>query len=173
MVNTDNPNKMVIVFSHHNSYFINRLGVPTPADPEDSIRSYSGGQLARRLGRYPNVMAWVNGHSHSCTITPHEHEDPQRSFWEITSPSFVDWPQLARIFEVADNRDGTLSIFTTLVEPDVPADPTDAQDEQERLASLCRQICVNDFENLGDDLLGDPTDCNTELLLAHPFKAGL
>ena len=42
-------------------------------------------------------------------------------FWEINTASHIDFPQQAGIVEIADNRDGTLSIFATIIDSAGPA----------------------------------------------------
>ena len=71
------------------------------------------------LGRQRNVLAWVNGHSHRNRITPHGSASGG-SFWEISTASHIDFPQLARVIELVDNKDGTISLFTTLIESAAP-----------------------------------------------------
>ena len=44
-----------------------------------------------------------------------------RGFWEINTASHIDWPQQSRLIEVMDNRDGTLSIFGTILDSAAPA----------------------------------------------------
>ena len=39
-----------------------------------------------------------------------------RGFWEINTASHIDWPQQSRLIEIMDNRDGTLSLFGTLLD---------------------------------------------------------
>jgi hypothetical protein len=68
--------------------------------------------------RFPNVVAWVNGHTHVNRVNPVP--DPTGytgGFWEITTAAHVDYPEHARIIELVDNRDGTLSIFGTVIAP--------------------------------------------------------
>lgn len=161
--------KLVVVFSHHSTSDILARGVPRPDHPHDHTDSHSPQDIVELLQKFPNVVAWVNGHTHACKIRAHKHDNPRRSFWEINTPSFTDWPHLGRIIEVVDNNDGTLSLFTTLFEPDVPHNPQDCTNIQDRLASLCRQIAVNDFENDWKALLGEDIDGNTELVLANPL----
>lgn len=169
LVKTGNKDKLVVVFSHHASWTILGTGVPQKDDPHDSLVSYSGAGIANILNRYPNVISWVNGHTHSCRIIPHPHKDARRSFWEINTPSFTDWPHMGRIIEIVDNNDSTLSLYTTLFESGVPQDPKKCTNMQDKLASLCRQIAMNDFENDWQVLLGTPVDGNTELVLANPL----
>ena len=71
------------------------------------------------LLRYPNVVLWVNGHTHVNAVTPHARPARRQvpgGFWEVNTASHVDFPQQARIVELADNHDGTLSIFGTIVD---------------------------------------------------------
>lgn len=115
------------------------------------------------------MVAWVNGHTHASCITPHKHSNPLRSFWEINTPSFADWPHMGRMIELADNHDGTLSVSTTLFEPDIPHNPSAASNVQDQLASLYRELALNDFENEWKPLIGSVRDGNTELVLANPL----
>ncbi|MGV7637386.1 TIGR03767 family metallophosphoesterase, partial [Mycobacterium kansasii] len=79
---------------------------------EPGEKQYEGGVVVKTLTDHPNVIAWVNGHTHKNEMIPHTGPTPKQSFWEINTASHVDFPQLARIIEVADNRDGTISLFT-------------------------------------------------------------
>ncbi|WP_428814800.1 TIGR03767 family metallophosphoesterase [Streptomyces albus subsp. chlorinus] len=136
-----------IVFSHHTS-------TTTP----------EGGEALRALLRaHPHAVAWVNGHSHRNRITPHG------TFWEISTASHIDFPQLARTIELVDNRDGTLSLFTTLLESAAPhrTDFTDLS--QTGLAALYRELAFN-APGARRGLEGEPGDRNTELLLPRPGR---
>ncbi|OEU87367.1 metallophosphoesterase [Streptomyces abyssalis] len=135
----------VLIFSHHTSTTI----------PD------GGDRLLSLLHRNPHVLAWINGHSHKNRIRP------RRTFWEISTASHVDFPQLARTLELADNGDGTLSLFTTLIESSAPA-RTDFDDlSQTGLASLYRELALN-APGARTGLEGDPDDRNVELLLRKP-----
>jgi hypothetical protein len=128
-----------------------------------------GNAFVGLLKRFPNVLAWVNGHTHLNKITAHAGTTPKQSFWEINTASHVDFPQHARIVEVADNDDGTLSLFTTLIEAEAPyAVDYDARTPQ-ALASLYRELSYNDIHvDLGR--VGEAVDHNTELLLVNPLS---
>lgn len=155
--------QLVLVFSHHTSTTMTAQ-LPNPETPGEA--QYDGQHLVRTLKSHPNVIAWVNGHTHDNTITPHRGADQRHHFWEINTASHIDFPQLARIIEVADNFDGTISIFTPLIEADSPyaADPDDLSPTG--LASLYREISANDIH--AEDRAGSPGDRNCELLLADP-----
>jgi metallophosphoesterase (TIGR03767 family) len=158
--------RYVVVFSHHPSTAMDNLA-PDPRTPADS--RHGGQELIDLLHRFPQVVAWVNGHSHCNQITAHRHGDPRRSFWEINSASHVDAPQQARIIELAGNRDGTLSLFTTMVDADSAAESPYDDLSPRGLASLYRELAFNDPAYL--DRRGLPSDRNTELLLVDPLSS--
>lgn len=164
-VRSGSGNDLIVVFSHHTSTSMGNL-LPDPRAPFEA--RHDGGALVALLQRYPNVVAWVNGHSHENRITPHGHAVPERAFWEINTASHIDFPQHARIIEIADNGDGTLSLFTTLVESAAPY-ATDAHDTSDTgLAAWYRELSYNDPYAVPAQKLGGPADHNTELLLVKP-----
>ncbi|MFI1000562.1 TIGR03767 family metallophosphoesterase [Streptomyces galbus] len=150
----------VLVFSHHTSTTLSNTR-PDPARPGE--RRHGGPELLAVLGRHRNVVAWVNGHIHRNAITPHTGADGHL-FWEVSTASHVEYPQLARVIELVDNRDGTLSLHTTLIESAAPA-RTDFTDLSPRgLAALYRELSFN--ARSGDRALtGGAGDRNAELLL--------
>jgi metallophosphoesterase (TIGR03767 family) len=156
----DNKDSHAVVFSHHTSKTMDNTR-PDPARPGE--RRHNGDEVLAVLGRHPHVVAWVNGHIHRNDITPHPGASG-RSFWEISTASHVDHPQLARVIELVDNKDGTLSIFTTLVESSAPHRTDFADLSQTGLAALYREISFN-APGARTDLAGDAGDRNTELLL--------
>ncbi|MCF8587585.1 TIGR03767 family metallophosphoesterase [Gordonia liuliyuniae] len=157
--------QLVIVFSHHTSTTMTAK-LPNPETPGEA--QFDGSHLVARLKTHRNVIAWVNGHTHNNEVTPHRGTTPAHSFWEINTASHIDFPQLARIVEVTDNKDGTLSIFTPLIEAEGPytADPSDLS--QKGLASLYRELSINDIHL--EDRIGTAADRNCELLLANPLS---
>lgn len=165
VVRRGSQDQTIVIFSHHTSTTMGNL-LPDPYNLFEG--RHSGDELVALLQRYPNVAAWVNGHTHANQITPHGHAVPERAFWEINTASHVDFPQHARIIEIADNADGTLSLFTTLVESSAPyatdfGDTTDAG-----LGALYRELSFNDPFATPSAKLGGTGDHNTELLLTKP-----
>ncbi|WP_329187859.1 TIGR03767 family metallophosphoesterase [Actinacidiphila glaucinigra] len=152
---TAHAGETVLVFSHHPSWSMTNL-VRDPARPGE--RRHGGDEVLALLGRHPGVAAWINGHSHKNRIVPHG------TFWEVSTASHVDYPQLARIIELTDNHDGTLSLLCTLVESAAPY-RTDLSDlSQTGLASLYRELAFN-APGSRATLSGEPGDRNVELLL--------
>jgi metallophosphoesterase (TIGR03767 family) len=156
----ENADSHAVVFSHHTSRTMDN-GRPDPARPNE--RRYRGADVLAVLGRHRNTLAWINGHIHRNEITPHTGTDGH-AFWEISTASHVDFPQLARVVELADNKDGTLSVFTTMVESAAPhrTDFTDLS--QTGLAALYRELSFN-APGARTDLAGGTRDRNTELVL--------
>ena len=66
-------------------------------------------------------------------------------FWEVTSSSLMDWPSQARVLELADNGDGTLSVLCTMVDHDgvVQPDP-EAERDGRWLAGMHRELAANE-----------------------------
>ena len=170
-VTTGAADRLVVLFSHHNLYTLGNP-FPDPFAPQDPRRGFD--VLQALLRRFPNVIAWVNGHSHVNRITPVADPSGQTGgFWEISTAAHIDWPEHARLIEIADNCDGTLSIFGTLIEHAAPAsveltDPSNATVAQ--LASLSRELSANEPQG-NANALGAPTDRNVELLLRAPFSS--
>ncbi|WP_446666700.1 TIGR03767 family metallophosphoesterase [Flexivirga sp. B27] len=161
----DVTDQLFVLFSHHTSDSMNNLA---PA-PDLLEKRHGGSELVNMLQRYPNVVAWVNGHLHKNRILPHRHADPARSFWEINSASHVDYPQHARIIDICDNTDGTLSLFTTLIESAAPYQAAYDDGSPSALASLYRELAYNDIHQHVTKRMGTPADRNTELLLRNPL----
>lgn len=72
--------RYVVVMSHH--------GAESVANPE----------LLALLEHSPNVVLWLNGHTHINRIAR------RQGFWEVTTGSIVDWPSQARIVEVYEKE---------------------------------------------------------------------
>ncbi len=123
------------------------------------------------LQRFPNVILWINGHTHTNRVW--SHPDPSgRSggFWEVNTAAHVDYPQQARTVELFDNGDGTLSIVGVML------DHSDAEDisygpdwDPVSLAAMSLELAANDPALDADFRLGTPSDRNVELLIRKPF----
>jgi metallophosphoesterase (TIGR03767 family) len=156
----DNKDSYAVVFSHHTSKTMDNTR-PDPARPGE--KRHSGAEVISLLSAHANVLAWVNGHIHKNVITPHQ-ASGGRSFWEISTASHVDYPHLARIIELVDNKDGTISLFTTLIESAAPHRTDFADLSQTGLAALYRELAFN-APGANKTLAGTAADRNTELVL--------
>ncbi|MGV2917878.1 TIGR03767 family metallophosphoesterase [Streptomyces alfalfae] len=149
----------VVVFSHHTSRTMRNLR-QDPSRPAEA--RHGGDEIVSLLGRHRSVLAWVNGHSHKNAITPHR--TAHGSFWEVSTASHIDFPQLARVVELTDNHDGTVSLFTTLIESAAPHRTDFADLSQTGLAALYRELSFN-APGAKPALGGEAGDRNTELIL--------
>lgn len=157
-------NKICLVLSHHNSVTL-----------ENAAEPVFGGQplvhaeeFISMLHQFPNLVAWVNGHTHINTIKAHPNGNGG-GFWEITSASCVDFPQQQQLIEIVDNRDGTMSIFATTLDHAGGAQWANNDFSPTGLASLSRELAANDWIENPPMRIGSPLDRNTELLLPAPF----
>jgi len=146
-------------------------------DPRDSSPIHLADDLTALLHDHPHVIAWVAGHSHQNTIDPYPNPSGNGGFWSIRVAAEADWPQQSRLVEIFDNKDGTLSIFGTILDHASPstaaADGTDASTlDALGLASIGRTIGYNDpqygGESCNPSCEGDGGDRNVELLVADP-----
>jgi metallophosphoesterase (TIGR03767 family) len=187
--------QLVVVFGHHtlatmsNTATDEEAGKCQPAgepgcdaDPRRSTpmhRGVQGKQTVRALlDATPNVVAYVTGHTHANAIRFWGAKHG-RGFWEINTASHIDWPQQSRLIQLMDNRDGTLSIFGTILDsaaPEAAPAPGPAVGlTLEQLASLGRTLAFNDPQKLDDegggqlsDKRGERRDRNVELLVRDP-----
>jgi hypothetical protein len=127
-----------------------------------------GTEVRDLLLQFPNVVAMVNGHTHVNRVTPYLRSGGG-GFWEINTAAHVDWPCQARLIEVVDNRDGTLSIFGTVVDGAGPMSYGGRLDSSLALASLARELAANDWQERSDARRGKVEDRNVELLVQAPF----
>jgi len=190
LVASGNEDRLVVVCSHHGlATLINHLAVPgEDHEVVTDLPRVLGPEVESLLHRFPNVILWVNGHTHRNAVRPrpdllsrhpsrlsgHPRGHPSlrrgtRGFWEVTTSSLIDWPCQARMVEIVSNGDGTLSIFCTMVDHAAPPDPPSA-DGLLRLASIHRELAANDpHAGIASGRQGEPSDRNVELVMAVPF----
>jgi metallophosphoesterase (TIGR03767 family) len=157
------PNKLVLIFSHHTS---NTMANPLIATGLDLAPRVTGPTVVKELLARPQVIAWINGHTHRNEIWAHT--GPAGGFWEINTASHIDFPQQARIIEIADNKDDTISIFTTILDHAAEATWDNSINSPLALASLSRELSANDDQHAKDGLAGTELDLNTELIVRKP-----
>ncbi|MEI6242945.1 MAG: TIGR03768 family metallophosphoesterase, partial [Chlamydiota bacterium] len=89
----------------------------------DSKNAVTEPDLINELQSHPNVILWIAGHRHCNTVKAFVSKDPvnhpENSFWQVETSSLLNFPQQFRIFEIYLNRDYTISIVTTNVDPSV------------------------------------------------------
>ena len=183
--------KLIVVFGHHpvvslTSDIPDEAAAPCSRDeehghdhnpgcdlhPRDSRPVHLGADFVALLHKYPHAIAYVAGHTHENRVTPYS-RPAGGGWWGIETAAGADWPQQNRLIEVMDNRDGTLSIFGTLLDstapPEIPASGTGAAAfGVSELASIDRALTYNDPQAGAPIGEGRPADRNVELLLPDP-----
>lgn len=156
--------RIVVAASHHSSWTMgNTVGPPGSR--------VLGPEVVATFLAHENFVAWFNGHTHDNNVLPHLREGGG-GFWEVNTASHIDWPQQSRLVELTDNKDGTLSVFTTMVDHGAPLRPS-TLDGPMKLAALGRLLAANDWQERDNNRRGRKNARNAELLVAAPaFLAG-
>ena len=162
--------RLVVLLSHHGLDTL--TNTRTPHEGPAGSRLVGAAQLLELLHRFDNLVAWVNGHQHRNRVQPRP--DPTgrtNGFWEITTSALMDWPCQARVIELADNGDGSLSVLCTMVDHDGIVQPDPSADwNGEWLAGMHRELAANEpWSGFGSGREGYPTDRNVDLRLPAPF----
>jgi metallophosphoesterase (TIGR03767 family) len=170
-VPTGHADRPVMLASHHGlDTLANDLVEANPFDADAlDLPRLNGPAIRTLLHRFPNVVAWLNGHTHEHRVVPRP--DPARrttGFWEITTGSIMDWPVQGRLIELVDRGDGSLSVASTMLDHAAPLVPPDHR-EPGWLASLHRELASNDpFLGATTAARGEPGDRNVELVWPGP-----
>lgn len=196
LVSDGDKTRLTVVYAHHGIADLTNANADEKAgacgsatdagcdrDPRTSTPLHRGtkGKAPVRdlLLRYPSVVAYVVGHSHENQVVPYRAKGGRTGFWEVGTAAHVDFPQQARLIDVMDNRDGTLSVFGYLVDTAAPVAPpapgtAAAGMTEPELASISRAVAANDPNGTGvgddDPGLGGPNDRNVELTLRDPRR---
>jgi metallophosphoesterase (TIGR03767 family) len=155
----DADRRLVVLTSHHRSPdMTNGLG------PDRVL----GGELLALLAVHPCAVLWLNGHSHANLV------HPGGTFWEVTAPSLIDFPQQGRVVELIRGTDGILTIAVTMLDHAGELPWSGGIDDPTALAGLSRELAANDWQvrQHPDDphpLAGTPADRNVLLYLRDPF----
>jgi metallophosphoesterase (TIGR03767 family) len=172
-ITTGNADRLVVLCTHHSlTTLTNAQVAPEVAGSgDDDLARVLGDVLASLVHHFPNVILWINGHTHRNAIRARP--DPAGrtpGFWEVTTSSIIDWPSQARLIEIVSNGNETLSILCTMVDHAAPPDPQSA-DGIARLASIHRELAANDpHAGVNRGLGGHPEDRTVELVIPAPFN---
>ena len=116
----------------------------------------------------------MNGHTHRNEVIPHARDAGAPvggGFWELNTAAHIDWPEQSRIVELVDNRDGTLSVFGTIVDQAGPVSVPRRRLDGLGMASLSRELSANDWQDRTDFRRGTLEDRNVELVVPAPFRS--
>lgn len=145
--------KLVIAASHHPTWNMQDDNLPE--------RFITTSQLVEVLQSYPNVLLHCMGHSHENQVVSHPLAEGSGGYFEVQSASLIDWPQQFRFYELVDNGNGTLSLFTVVV---------DHADEPDSLTEYSRELSLIDAQSGWGDHAGPgiPGERNVEMVFAVP-----
>jgi 3',5'-cyclic AMP phosphodiesterase CpdA len=166
---TDVP---VVIVSHHPlETLVNTTTLPgTP--PRSGTR-----EVTTLLARYPNVVAWLAGHTHRHRIRWARSPFGPFGVVHITTASLIDWPQQARIIEFGlDRGSGHLVIATTVVDHAGWVEKTQWEEPRgtRTLAGIARALAANDPERAdGTEPPGRGQDADRNVLVAVPLSSRL
>ncbi|HEX2049616.1 MAG TPA: hypothetical protein VHJ34_03165 [Actinomycetota bacterium] len=134
--------------------------------------------------QHPNVIAHIAGHEHENYVRHYtcEQETPPTlgtgDFWHVSTAAHLDWPQQARMIELVDNRDGTMSMVLTMIDHAGPANPGAPKPDLEadghsgeqvlKLASIARELSYNDYQ-ANRASRGTPEDRNVIVVVDRPW----
>jgi hypothetical protein len=181
----------VLVFSHHPDLSFAEFGTFGFAVPGHTTAA----ELDAELASYPNVIAWIAGHTHRNRIRAFKVENGVGTngtvtanvsckaascpgFWEIETDSLIDTPQEARIFEVFANpgqKSGYIS--ATMIHHDFTKSQTLAAaddrcqfylDDPKYLQRLVTEADISALCQDGGTRDGNPGDRNVELPFQMP-----
>jgi metallophosphoesterase (TIGR03767 family) len=167
--------QLFVLFSHHTIGTMDNASLA----PGETGPRVLGPDVQALLLRFPNVVAWVNGHTHINQLLGHARPPGSPfagGFWEVNTASHIDWPQQSRLVEIADNRDGTLSVIVTIVDTAAPPSSGHRLASPLDLASLSRELGINDWQAPQpadgiDGRRGSAQDRNAELIVPAPSWA--
>ncbi|MCC2655750.1 MAG: hypothetical protein K0Q76_858 [Panacagrimonas sp.] len=184
--------QMVMVFSHHPDLTFAEYGTFAALVPID----VTAVELNGRLASYPNVIAWVAGHTHRHRVRPFKVTGATGTngvisapvackvpnactgFWQIESASLIDWPQEQRLIEVFDNGNGTGTIRGPILghSLELPRRLSVADDrcalylaDPASLVSVLTEADLGVLCAQGGTRNGTPGDRNVELTFRMPF----
>ncbi|MEO8322837.1 MAG: TIGR03767 family metallophosphoesterase, partial [Actinomycetota bacterium] len=186
--NPEGTNNLVVLFSHHTSKTLGNPGDDATGAPYHCFRQSDAegcadDGLRELIQRFPNVVAWVNGHEHNNRVTPYKAPtgtEADRGFWEINTAAHIDWPQQSRLIELAwqagsGDKPDVIILYGTLVDSAAPIkpDPNDP-DGIAYLAALSRYQAYKDAclrKGQADCAAsGKPGDKNVKLIQPAPFN---
>lgn len=187
--NPDAKDRLIVLFSHHSSKSLDNPGGDPEAEPYHCWERNSNPECAAGEGfrellqRFPNVIAWVNGHEHNNRVRPHKvprEQDQALGFWEINTAAHIDWPQQSRLIEIGwrpGNKADSVVIFGTAVDHAAALTPNPSvQSNEDYLASIARieayyDACVREGQ-AQCNAPGGKKHRNVRLVQKAPFDLG-
>jgi metallophosphoesterase (TIGR03767 family) len=164
----DRERRYVVLASHHPLWCLVNARLPVELADVADRRRVEQQELALLLQRHPCLVLWLNGHVHRATVVPHD------SWWEVSAPSMIDFPQQGRVVELLRSKTGMLTIACTMFDHHGELPWNGGISSVEQLAGLSRELSANDWQRPCEDLrnqpwYGTPAERNVLLQLPDPF----
>ncbi|HUY30644.1 MAG TPA: TIGR03767 family metallophosphoesterase [Acidimicrobiales bacterium] len=139
-VATEAPDRLFVLFSHHSLETL-----VNDHSPDGALRHLAD-DVRALLARFPNVVAWFNGHTHVHSVTPLPAGGG--GLWQVTTASHVDWPQQSRVVELAlDETSGDLVVGTAVFDHAGALDPRAGElRDPVTLAGWSRELAANAWQ---------------------------
>jgi len=187
--NPEGDDNLIVLFSHHSSKTLNNPGGDPEAEPyhcferSSNPECASGEGLRQLFQRFPNVIAWVNGHEHNNRVRPFKvpkEQDQALGFWEINTAAHIDWPQQSRLIEFGwrpGREADSVVIFGTAIDHAAALAPDPSkQSNEDYLASIARieayyDACVREGQ-AACNAPGGKKHRNVRLVQKAPFDLG-
>jgi metallophosphoesterase (TIGR03767 family) len=129
----------VVLLSHHPlETLLNDRNAP--GEPPRAL----AGEVHALLVEHPNVVLWLNGHTHAHRISPLHRPDGSVGLVQVTTASHIDWPQQSRIVELLE-VDGTYIVVTTVIDSCGALDWRGRSDPL-GFAGLSRELAANGWQ---------------------------
>ncbi len=137
-----------------------------PTDHFQSQSEVSSTEYISTLKQYEDVLAIIAGHTHKNKIRQFPAEnDNEFPFVEVVTCGLLDFPEQSRIYEVVYNNNGTISLFTTMLDHASKKDSFSYN--ARRLALAYTQVDKGGF---GDYGTGTIDDRNREIIIPISTK---
>lgn len=167
---SDRPDRLFVLCSHH------PLDMLVNPWSTTGVTRVLAPQVEALLRRFPNVVAWVNGHTHRHRITPVcTGTGTAGGAWEITTASHIDWPQQSRVIEVGfDPANEQLVIATTTIDHTGRVDPHGAPlDDIDTLAGWSRELAANHWPYRDAIIAAGPHSAHRDVIAVRPLPSHL
>jgi hypothetical protein len=149
LASADSEWRYVVLASHHLLSTLINPRLPAAPGVAASRRVLSP-ELSELLSAHPSLILWLNGHTHISTVTPHG-AGPS-SWWEVTAPSLIDYPQQGRLVEVLRSASGSLTIACTMLDHVGQVPWAGGVSGVAAIAGLSRELAANNWQWRTDDL---------------------
>jgi 3',5'-cyclic AMP phosphodiesterase CpdA len=116
LAKADAEGRMVILASHHAT---TNIDVGKGLDSSPVPGAVDGKVVEAAVAKHPSVILWLVGHNHVNRIRAVAGPSTDApGYYEIMTNAISDWPSQTRAIELVSLPDGTLSIFTTMIDYD-------------------------------------------------------